>query len=256
MSKELPYFRFTPAEWQNGKISLESLSVQGLFLQVCCYYWICNCDVTFENIKKKFKNNLKIIILLIDSEIIYFDEKTDIISINFLNEQFDLLSDSRKKRQISGSLGGKQKASNAKAMLKQNPSYKDNDKEKDNDKDKDNTITCFSFEEFWTLYDKKLDSKSCKEKYLKIPEPDRLKIKETLPIYLATIKDKQFQKHPKTYLNGKNWNDEIYQEKAKPSMRMVHYKMYGHFYTHAEFAYLQNLKIEGQENIEFLNYID
>jgi hypothetical protein len=46
------------------------------------------------------------------------------------------------------------------------------------------------------------------------------------------------------------------QYKTKPSMRMVHYKMYGQFYTHAEFAYLQNLKIEGQENIEFLNYVD
>ena len=70
--------------------------------------------------------------------------------------------------------------------------------------------TVFSFDDFWNLYDKKLDTKSCSEKYSKLTEIDRLRIKETLPLYLATIKDKQYQKHPKTYLNNQCWNDEAF----------------------------------------------
>ena len=57
----------------------------------------------------------------------------------------------------------------------------------------------------------------CKIKYAKLSEDVRLKIKETLPIYLSTIADKQFQKHPATYLNNECWNDEI----IKPSKPII-----------------------------------
>jgi hypothetical protein len=69
--------------------------------------------------------------------------------------------------------------------------------------------TCFSFDDFWKMYDKKVDSKKCKEKYEKLTDVQRAKIKQTLPSYLATIKDKQFQKNPSTYLHNECWNDEI-----------------------------------------------
>jgi hypothetical protein len=81
------------------------------------------------------------------------------------------------------------------------------------DKTKEKT-TCLSFEEFWDLYDKKVELKKCKSKYEKVSEKDRKKIKETLPLYLKTITDKQYQKNPSTYLNNQCWNDEIIE---KPS---------------------------------------
>jgi hypothetical protein len=37
--KELPFFKFTPTEWLVGKISFQSLEVQGAFIQCCCMYW-------------------------------------------------------------------------------------------------------------------------------------------------------------------------------------------------------------------------
>ena len=47
-----------------------------------------------------------------------------------------------------------------------------------------------------------------------LKDKDYAKIKETLPIYLERLKDKdkQYQKNPQTYLNGRYWEDEIYQE--------------------------------------------
>lgn len=77
--------------------------------------------------------------------------------------------------------------------------------------------TCLSFEEFWDMYNKKEGAKPCRIKYEKIKEADRQKIKETLPLYLNTITDKQFQKLPKTYLNNECWNDEITSYKKSSS---------------------------------------
>lgn len=37
--------------------------------------------------------------------------------------------------------------------------------------------------------------------------------------------------------------------------RMVHYKLFGFDKTHTEKAYLDNLKIEGEQNVIFLNYV-
>ena len=67
--------------------------------------------------------------------------------------------------------------------------------------------TVFSFEDFWKMY-AKIDSKiKCQKLYDKITEKEREDIKNKLPIYLSTIKDKKFQKNPHTYLYGKCWND-------------------------------------------------
>ena len=74
------------------------------------------------------------------------------------------------------------------------------------------TNTIYSFDEFWETYNKKTGRVNCERIYAKLKDKDYAKIKETLPIYLASVKDKQYLKNPQTYLNGKCWEDEIYQE--------------------------------------------
>jgi len=73
---------------------------------------------------------------------------------------------------------------------------------------------------------------------------------------LECSKNKIYMKNFSTFLN--NLPDYSIETKTEftPSKRMVHYKMYNGFYTHYEKTYLDNLKIEGQHNIEFLNYVD
>lgn len=141
MAKELPYFRFTVQEWQNGKISLESYELQGLFMSICGYYWLQDCCLSRTLLCKKFRGYEKLVDELIELSILKFNKKTDEIEITFLNMQFDLLSKARQSKQKAGSIGGKQKSSNARAVLKQKSSYKDkdndNDNNKDNNKDKD-----------------------------------------------------------------------------------------------------------------------
>ena len=68
-----------------------------------------------------------------------------------------------------------------------------------------------SFDEFWNLYDKKVEMSSCKKKYEKLSEEVRAKIKEHLPKYKEAQPDKQYRKNPATYLNKQSWNDELIQ---------------------------------------------
>ena len=128
MANELPYFRFFVQEFQNSKISIESYQVQGIYLNICSYYWVNDCNLTLSILLKKFKNCKSVINLLLKNEIIKHEKRHDKIEIEFLKKQYIILNEKRKVRQAAGLQG-----SIAKAMLKQTNSYKT--KTKDNTKD-------------------------------------------------------------------------------------------------------------------------
>ena len=85
MAKDLPYFKFFCSEWNDGDITLESYKTQGIFINICSYYWSNECDVTLKNLKKKFRFNTDDIDYLIKERLI--KSKDDYISISFLDEQ-------------------------------------------------------------------------------------------------------------------------------------------------------------------------
>lgn len=72
-----------------------------------------------------------------------------------------------------------------------------------------------SFNRFWKIYDKSKDKEKCKKKWNRISKVDKIKIFETLPEYVSLTPDKQYRKNPHTYLNGKNWNDDLSDLKQK-----------------------------------------
>jgi len=65
------------------------------------------------------------------------------------------------------------------------------------------------FQEFWNLYDKKLDCAKCKDKFSRLDEETINLIFEKLPFYIQSTPDKKFRKNPMTWLNGQCWNDEV-----------------------------------------------
>ena len=70
--------------------------------------------------------------------------------------------------------------------------------------------TNYEFEKFWDLYNYKVGSKSkVLKKWESLAELDRGMIMEHLPHYIKSTPDKQFRKHPATYLNNQGWFDEI-----------------------------------------------
>ena len=95
--------------------------------------------------------------------------------------------------------------------------YNDNDNDNGNDNDlkkklSDDNSKESEFNRFWDMYDyKKGDKTKVKKKFLSLSKADREKIFETLPLYVESTPDKQYRKHPQTYLNNRSWEDEILQ---------------------------------------------
>jgi hypothetical protein len=105
MAKDLPYFKFYISEWTDGDITLESLSTQGLFVNVCCYYWSKETDVKIDQLFKRFGKNP--IESLIKKEIIKLE--SDKVSINFLDEQFKTRTKKARTNAKNGKNGGRPK---------------------------------------------------------------------------------------------------------------------------------------------------
>ena len=62
---------------------------------------------------------------------------------------------------------------------------------------------------FWNPYGKKINKDRCFKKWQKLDNENKEKIKVHVPAYVGSTPDKQFRKHPLTYLNNESWNDEI-----------------------------------------------
>lgn len=157
---------------------------------------------------------------ILDGEFFYSDS---------LNRRMSILDEKRKKRIESGRKGGlktqslksaqkngsialSDPSSNAKAS-KVNKSKVN----KNNNAQSDDLLvsTCYAFTDFWEAYGKKVDRKRCEKLYSKLTEEDRQKIKDTIDLYVATHKQKQYRKNPQTYLNGRNWEDDLTEEGVK-----------------------------------------
>lgn len=105
MAKELPYFKFYIGDWNNGDITLESYEIQGLFINICAYYWSKDCDLSIVNLHKKFRNDKPGITQLIKSNIIKTNQEN--ILILFLNEQFESKEVQKITNRINGLKGGR-----------------------------------------------------------------------------------------------------------------------------------------------------
>lgn len=66
-----------------------------------------------------------------------------------------------------------------------------------------------SFEDFWELYDKKIDKPKCEKKWKKINQGAREKILEHLALYVRATPDRQYRKNPLKYLTSESWKDEV-----------------------------------------------
>ena len=88
MARDLPYFKFYVSEWNDGSITLEDYYTQGLFINICSFYWSRECNVTKIHLYKRFKEK-EIIDNLIDLEIIKLDNDKVVIDFldNYLQER-------------------------------------------------------------------------------------------------------------------------------------------------------------------------
>ena len=97
MAKELPYFKFEPAEYIAGDIQDCSLEAQGVFINLCSLYWIREGVLMYASALQRICNgNESALQELINVEVISIEEKQ--IVIDFLDEQLDQFVETSKKR--------------------------------------------------------------------------------------------------------------------------------------------------------------
>lgn len=107
MAKELPYFKFEPAEYLTKDISFCSLSAQGLFINICSYYWQRNCKITKSQLLKRLDYEDEFDELFFEG-VIDLDENQYII-IKFLDNQLTSVEEKSKINSTNGSKGGRPK---------------------------------------------------------------------------------------------------------------------------------------------------
>jgi hypothetical protein len=106
MAKELPYFQFEPAEYLTKDISFCSLAAQGLFINICAYYWHRECNLTKSQLLRRL-NYEKELNELIQEGVI--DLEGELIKIKFLLEQYAKATEKSAINKRNGAKGGRPK---------------------------------------------------------------------------------------------------------------------------------------------------
>lgn len=70
-------------------------------------------------------------------------------------------------------------------------------------------INTYAFDEFWELYDKKVDKDKALKKWIALTQLERDSAMRHIPLYKKSQPEKRFRKDPCTYINNKSWENEI-----------------------------------------------
>lgn len=131
MEKNIPYYKCCPAKRQSKRIINCTLEAQGLFANICDFYWVNMGNLNIEFVNERFPNNGKDIENLINKKIIKITEGE--ITISFLDIQIESFTNISKKRADSGRKGGVRRQAIAKQVLnnaKQLPIYREKREER------------------------------------------------------------------------------------------------------------------------------
>lgn len=107
--KHYHYFKFNPSKYLSGIISELDDDAQGIFINICCQYWIRKCDMTFSYLKAKYSKRWQAIAKNVDAQTIRIDEAKDRVNIPFLDEQWNEKKDLGTARASAGYEGSKKR---------------------------------------------------------------------------------------------------------------------------------------------------
>ena len=130
-----------------------------------------------------------------------------------MRRNIEKMNEIKQKRSYAGQMSGKARqvlnTSSTSVQQKRTSKKKSKSKIKEKKSKKKDTIN-ITFDEFWNLYNYKVGDKSkVMAKWESLSDTNRLSVMEHLPLYIQSTPDKQFRKHPSTYLNNSGWEDEI-----------------------------------------------
>ena len=175
MAKDLPYFKFFVSEWNDGDITLEDYKRQGLFINICSYYWSKECNVPTKVLYKKFKELIEDIDYLIYEG--HLKSLEGFIRISFLDEQKqERLKTSKKNREAGKKSAQKRWESNGKVTSVKIPLNGNVTIKKRKDKiRKEYSYTFIDFLEDWNKYKLKYKKQKSSLKTLDVDSKENIK---------------------------------------------------------------------------------
>ena len=133
--KTLGWFKFNPANFINSDLALiENYHIQGLYMQVVCFYWQRKGEVPLSTLKAKFSDEEKDIEYLINKN--HIKEKKSKVCIDWLDKEIKAAMDRIRVSKKAASTRWNAQAmpghygSNAKAMPKEKKIKEEKRKEK------------------------------------------------------------------------------------------------------------------------------
>lgn len=159
MAKELPYFKFNAAEWISGGITLEDLTTQGAFINICAYYWFKSGCLTITEIKRRLKLKQTTWDALVNGNHIKVDG--DQVEVSFLKEQFDERGHKSKVNSINGSKGGAPKGNKNAEKNNREQAKTTNIEENKNREEKEEKRTEENAHDFDSIFLKAFDENTC-----------------------------------------------------------------------------------------------
>ena len=116
------------------------------------------------------------------------------------------------KQSLNGAKGGRPKKATETQETQpffEKPKKADSVSVSDSVNDNDNKINLLVFDELWNLYNKKLNKEDSLNAFKKIKSSEYEVIKNHIPNFVKSFKDKQYQPYFSNYLNKKRWQDEV-----------------------------------------------
>jgi len=255
MAKELPYFQFEPAEYLTKDISFCSLSAQGLFINVCSYYWQRQCDLSKEQFLRRFNYPVEFNELVKEGVI---DIQNDKIVIKFLFTQYLKATNKSVVNSGNGAKGGRPKKPNenpieSEIKPKENPIEskskgirEDNIIEDKEDEIIDNTIV----HSFLHLSINQTELNKLKDKY---SEEDIFDCFDKIENY------KDNKKYKSLYLTANTWLKKDYKEKSKeddlPDDKKIDWKVFLEWFNDVINPYIKLKEVPQQTKNRYLNLL-
>ncbi|RDY58910.1 DUF1376 domain-containing protein [Flagellimonas nanhaiensis] len=172
------YITMLAKQWSDGKIPKKRLG------------FLVGCD--WDELSEELKNK--------------FEDKGEYLVNNRLERERDKKEKFLNKQRENGKKGGRPLKNSTSEKPKRNP----NKSLSSSSSSSINSINANEqFDFFWDTYDKKVDKKKCLKQWGKLTVDEIKRILDSVEHYVKQNPNRKYRKNPLTYLNGKNWEDEI-----------------------------------------------
>jgi hypothetical protein len=209
MAKD-PAFLFYPNDWLGGTMGM-TFEEKGAYMELLMLQFNRGhmtrhmigqtIGQLWDNIKDKFQQ---------DANGLWFNERLDIEK-----EKRKTFTESRRNN-----INGKNQYNSNAHKGGHTTSHMENENINRNVNKNINRIRVIDdqFEQFWNLYDYKKSKEKAEKVWSTLTNEEKNQAINHAPLYAQSTPDKQFRKHPTTYLNQKSFNDEI----IKPTIATSH----------------------------------